>query len=38
MVKKLLRAEHVASMGGTGNAYRILVGKLLENDHLEDPG
>jgi len=29
---------HVARMGEIRNAYKILVGKHEERDHLEDPG
>jgi len=31
-------AGHVARMGERRDAYRVLVGKPEERDHLEDPG
>jgi len=31
-------AGHVAHMGESKCVYRVLVGKLRERDHLEDPG
>jgi hypothetical protein len=34
--RRLQEVGHVARMGETWNAYRILVGNLLENADLED--
>jgi hypothetical protein len=36
--RRLRWAGHVARMGERRGAYRTLVGKLREGDHLEDPG
>jgi hypothetical protein len=36
--RKMRLAGHVAYMGERRGAYRILVGKPKEGDHLEDPG
>jgi hypothetical protein len=36
--RRLRWAGHVARMGERRGAYRALVGKLREGDHLEDPG
>jgi hypothetical protein len=36
--RSLRWAGHVARMGETRGAYRILVKNLREGDHLEDPG
>jgi hypothetical protein len=36
--RKLLRAEYIAKLEVTRKAYRILMGKLLGSDHIEDRG
>jgi hypothetical protein len=36
--RRMRWAGHVASMGKGRSAYRILVGRLREGDHLEVPG
>ena len=36
--RRMRWAGHVARMGKGRGVYRVLVGKLRERDHLEDPG
>jgi hypothetical protein len=36
--RRMRWAGHVTRMRETKNAYRVLVGNLSEEDHLEDPG
>jgi hypothetical protein len=36
--RRIKWAGHVARMGKGRGAYRVLVGKPKERDHLEDPG
>ena len=36
--RRMRWAEHVALIGGSTDAYRVLEGNLKERDHLEDPG
>jgi hypothetical protein len=38
MIVIIEKNEHVASMGEMRGAYRVLVERLREGDHLEDPG
>jgi hypothetical protein len=36
--RRMISAGHVARMGKSRSAYRVLVGKPEERNHLEDPG
>jgi hypothetical protein len=36
--RRMILEGHVARMGERRGAYRVLVGKPQERDHLEDPG
>jgi hypothetical protein len=36
--RRIRWAGHVAYIGERKGAYKVLVGKLREKDHLEDPG
>jgi len=36
--RRMRWAVHVARMGARRGVYIVLVGKLRERDHLEDPG
>ena len=38
ILRRMRWVEHVVCTGERGGAYRVLVGKLRERDHLEDPG
>jgi len=37
-LRRMRWAGHVARMGERRGVYRVLVGKLRERDHWEDPG
>ena len=38
ITRKMRCVGHVARMGKRRDAYRVLVGRLKKEDHLEDPG